>query len=169
MKKENYVHDSVYFCSHRISDYGLEHAAIDYATLAKSFDAVLNNEIIKIPEYIDYWELENGSNYNYYDADGNETDEENAEDIEPVGVFQWFIITENGAEILESYTDEIVYYNEKLDVYLWGVTHWGTSWDYVLTEIKVNPEAIKTYREKVEKEHKEYQEFKAFKEAQKNN
>ncbi len=51
-------------------------------------------------------------------------------------VFQWFIISSNGAEILKDYTNEIVYYNEELDLYLWGVTHWGTTWDYVLTNIK---------------------------------
>lgn len=36
---------------------------------------------------------------------------------------------------IEEYTNEIVYYNETLDLYVWGVTHWGTSWDYVLTDI----------------------------------
>ena len=24
------------------------------------------------------------------------------------------------------------------DLYIWGVTHWGTSWDYVLTDIRYN-------------------------------
>ena len=33
---------------------------------------------------------------------------------------------------------EIVYYSEELDLYIWGVTHYGTSWDYVLTDIKCN-------------------------------
>lgn len=42
-----------------------------------------------------------------------------------------------GAEILQR-AEEIVYYNETLDIYLWGVTHWGTSWDYVLTNIKLD-------------------------------
>ena len=34
-------------------------------------------------------------------------------------------------------TDEIVYYNEELDMYVWGITHYGTSWDYVLTDIAI--------------------------------
>ena len=51
-------------------------------------------------------------------------------------VFQWYIIDGSGAEICEE-AGEIVYYNEALDIYLWGVTHWGTSWDYVLTDIKI--------------------------------
>lgn len=35
-----------YFCGNEISDYGQEHGFVDYATLAKAFDAVLNNDII---------------------------------------------------------------------------------------------------------------------------
>ena len=35
-------------------------------------------------------------------------------------------------------TDEILYENEELGITLWGVTHWGTSWDYVLTNIPIN-------------------------------
>ena len=58
----------------------------------------------------------------------------------PDEVFQWFIVSENGAEILKE-AEEIVYYNEELDLYLWGVTHWGTSWDYVLTDIRIAPDS----------------------------
>lgn len=50
-------------------------------------------------------------------------------------IFQYFIISAQGASIFEEYTNEIVYYNEALDLYVWGVTHYGTSWDYVLTDI----------------------------------
>ncbi len=51
-------------------------------------------------------------------------------------IFQYYIITESGAEILQK-IDEIVFYNENLDMYLWGVTHFGTAWDYVLTDISI--------------------------------
>lgn len=54
-----------------------------------------------------------------------------------IDVFQYYIISEAGAEILKEWTDEIVWYNEELDLYVWGVTHYGTSWDYVLTDIKI--------------------------------
>jgi predicted 3-demethylubiquinone-9 3-methyltransferase (glyoxalase superfamily) len=53
-------------------------------------------------------------------------------------VFQYFIISDNGAEILKYWTDEIVMYNSALDMYVWCVTHYGTSWDYVLTDIELN-------------------------------
>ena len=56
----------------------------------------------------------------------------------PSEVFQWFIVDGNGADVIKEYTDDPLYYNETLDMYLWGVTHYGTSWDYVLTDVKLN-------------------------------
>ena len=56
----------------------------------------------------------------------------------PPEVFQWYIVDGNGADIIKEYTDDPLYYNEALDMYLWGVTHYGTSWDYVLTDVKLN-------------------------------
>lgn len=52
-------------------------------------------------------------------------------------VFQWYIVDDWGGRLLTE-INEIVYYNETLDMYLWGVTHYGTSWDYVLTSIKID-------------------------------
>lgn len=53
-------------------------------------------------------------------------------------VFQWFIVNDAGADIIKRYTNDPLYYNNDLDMYLWGVTHYGTSWDYVLTDIELN-------------------------------
>ena len=52
-------------------------------------------------------------------------------------VFQWYIVNEQGAELCQE-AGEIVYYNSALDLYLWGVTHYGTAWTYVLTSIECN-------------------------------
>ena len=52
-------------------------------------------------------------------------------------VFQWYIVDDGGARLLQD-INEIVYYNEDLDMYLWGVTHYGTRWDYVLTSIAID-------------------------------
>ncbi len=64
-------------------------------------------------------------------------DELEREQDEQQEVFQWFIVSDRGAELLQEYTDDPVYYLPVMDVYVWGVTHWGTSWDYVLTEVKL--------------------------------
>lgn len=45
---KNYIHKSPYFYGNKVSDYGLKNGYVDYATLAKSFDAVLVNDITKL-------------------------------------------------------------------------------------------------------------------------
>jgi hypothetical protein len=69
-----------------------------------------------------------------------EKKEELQREEEPQEVYQYFIIDDNGAEILKDLTNEIVYYLPCLNVYVWGVTHWGTAWDYVLTDIEIELE-----------------------------
>lgn len=139
-----YTHGSKYFYGNKISDYGLEHRYIDYRTLAKSFDCVLCNDIIFKTSYNGYeWELVNGQDIKYYDKNTYDyVDYDDIEDWDNIGeeeqeVFQYYIIDTNGYEILSDCTDELVWYNEALDLYVWGVTHFGTSWDYVLTDIKI--------------------------------
>lgn len=52
---------SEYFYGNKISEYGLENGYLDYATLAKSFDAVLNNSIIEETDgLIGCWEQVSG-------------------------------------------------------------------------------------------------------------
>ena len=107
-----------------ISKYGMEKKRLDYRAMVQAFTddcLILNNEIIK---HVDDFYLENGSDYD--DETGNFED-----------IFQYFIIDGNSAENFERFTDEIIYYSEKLDMYLLGVTHWGTGWDYVLTDYEI--------------------------------
>lgn len=158
-----------YFYGNKISDYGIEHKRLDYGTLAKAFDCVLNNSIIGFMP--DYWEKESGFINNedeieeinerlsdiedemisLINEDKEETEEyknleseqaeleekkeelENEMDYEPE-IYQWYIVSDQGADILKE-INEIVYYNSELNMYLWGVTHWGTSWNYVLTDV----------------------------------
>ena len=112
-----------YFYGNEISEYGRKNGFVDYRTLAKSFDAVLNNDIINKTSDIGYWDVINGSEYD------EETDSY-------ADICQYYIISAQGAEILQRETEEIVFYNEELDMYVWGVTHFGTAWDYVLTDIQ---------------------------------
>lgn len=107
-----------------VSEYGLENGYLDYRTLAEIVgDMVLNNTIRGEVEYPEDWEIVNGI--------------DNYEDYGYCQIYQDYIISDAGYKFLEEYTDEIVFYNEKLDMYIWGITHFGTSWDYVLTDIKL--------------------------------
>lgn len=150
-----------YFYGNEISEYGQRNGYVDYATLAKAFDAVLNNDIMQKTFDIGYWEQESGFVDNSEKIDEireqiEELDEEeNAKQIQELEskieelegeqeyqpeIYQYYIVSDNGARILEEF-NEIVFYNEELDMYLWGVTHYGTSWSYVLTDIPCNPKA----------------------------
>lgn len=122
---KHYMVKCKYFFGNKISDYGLKNGYVDYGTLAKAFDAVLNNDIIKNTIDIGFWEQINGLGEENY----------------PPEIYQYYIISDEGAQILCEFTDEIVFYNEELDMYVWGVTHCGTGWDYVLTDIPVVLEA----------------------------
>jgi hypothetical protein len=107
----------------KVSEYGLENGYLDYYTLSKIVgDSILNNVLYSYIGY-DEWELASGCEEDEY-GDYQE-------------VYQYYIIADRGAQFLQDYTDEIVYYHSELDMYVWGITHFGTSWDYVLTDIRL--------------------------------
>lgn len=112
---------------------------ISYRELARRVgDCVLNNNIMNTGDFD--FELVGGKDdycYKHETEEECEKDSENCE-YESKDVYQNYIITPSGADYLIKNTDEIVYYSEKLDLYLWGITHFGTSWDGVFTEIKNN-------------------------------
>ncbi len=156
-------HYSKYFYGNKISDYGIARGYLDYSTLAKAFDAVLVNEITALfystingeycePEQINCYidnsdaidelqeqidDLDPETDAEKIDELQEQIDELEREQDEQQEIYQYFIISSTGAEILQEYTDDPVYYIELLDMYIWGVTHWGTSWDYVLTDVKI--------------------------------
>lgn len=99
-----------------VSRYGLENGYLDYRTLSKIVGACILNNIVRDRTMLD-WEIVAGE----------------FDDV----VFQDYIIAESGYKFLAEYTDELVFYNENLDMYIWAVTLFGTSWDYVLTNIKL--------------------------------
>lgn len=53
------------------------------------------------------------------------------EDFYEIDIFQYFIIGEYAATMLQEYTNEIILYNSTLDLYILCVDHYGTNWDYV--------------------------------------
>lgn len=142
-----------YYYGNAISDYGMEHGYVDYGTFSKAFNCVLNNEIISLTYDIGYWEQVSGEVDNSEEIEelGKKLDklvEENEdspsqileneineieekieelenEEYEEPEIFQYFIVDELGADLLQR-ANEILYYNEELDMYVWGVTHCGT-------------------------------------------
>lgn len=117
MKTEN---KKAVFYENEVSDYAQKQGYLDYLTLSKCFNLVQCLDIEKLFQVFDFERINE-----------NETSEE-------VTVFQWYFIDHWGAEILANWLpDEIVYYCEDLNLYIWGVNHLGTSWDYVLTDIKI--------------------------------
>lgn len=127
-----------YYYGNAISDYGMEKGYVDYATLAKCFDAVLNNDIMSLTYDIGSWDQVSGTIDNNEINEINEQIEElESEQDNDQEIFEWYIVDDWGARLLQG-INEIVYYNETLNMYLWGVTHYGTSWDYVLTNIRID-------------------------------
>ena len=102
-----------------VSAYGKEKGYLDYRTLAKMLeDVILNNSIRDVTlGVIGEWEIVAGK----FDKP----------------VMQDFIISRYGFDVLKEYTDELVFYNEELNIYIWAVTHWGTGWAYELTNVRL--------------------------------
>lgn len=115
-----------WFCGNEASEYAKEQGYLDYSTFAKAFDAVLANDIISKTYNIGFWE-----EINLVDNSDKIEDSESE-------IFQYFIVSDVGAELILEYTDDPLYYNDELNLYVWGITHLGTAWDYVLTDIKLN-------------------------------
>lgn len=112
---------------------------VSYKELARRVgDCVLNNQIHSATGEKYDFDLFSGSDSRCYVHETEEECEEHSDKCEYDGVeiCQEYIITQSGAEYLQRNTNEIVFYCEALDIYLWGVTHYGTSWDGVYTDIK---------------------------------
>ena len=100
---------------------------------------ILNNDIIsELAQQDYYFDLYCGSESYFVDNNGDEITQEQAEEMnfdeyEEIyfDFYQYFIISSQDAERIAEYTNETVYYNDKLDLYLLAVSHYGTSWSCV--------------------------------------
>lgn len=103
---------------------------VNYKTLVDFIftDMIICNNIIK---YSNNWDLEL-----------SEEEEE-----EYIDIYQYFIVDidswrlEKYKEYLQetnASSDLTLWYDNELDIYILGVSHCGTSWDYVSTNIKIN-------------------------------
>jgi hypothetical protein len=61
---------------------------------------------------------------------------ENGTIEDDIEIFQWYIIDNETASQLKYFTYEKVFYSPLLDVYIWGIDHRGTAWDYVSIPLK---------------------------------
>lgn len=102
-------------------------------------DMILNNylveELNKNGYYFDFY---CGSDVYYLDNNGNTITQEQADEMDfdeyseqYKDIYQYYIISSNSAERLSEFTNEIVMYNDDLDLYFLCVTHWGTAWNGV--------------------------------------
>ena len=112
---------------------GEEKDSISYGTLTSFIftDMILCNNIEK---YSNNWELELGEEYN-------------EEEEEYIDIYQYYIVDvdtwrlEKYKEYLQetnTKSDLILWYDNELDIYILGVSHCGTSWSYVPTNIEIN-------------------------------
>lgn len=100
----------------------MKNEEITYAELARRLNAVkLFNKAPELDENI-YGGLENGT-----------LEDEDYPD-EYKEIYQWYLIDPTDAEYLKNNTDELIFYSDVLDEYVWGVTHFGTPWESVTLE-----------------------------------
>lgn len=118
--------DSRLFCGNELTKEDLEMGHISYSTFSKAFNHIMNNDIIQQTCERFQWEQVNGTDY--YDD----------EDCE---IFQYYIVDDAGANLIKKFLpNDILLYCVELDMYVWGITHYGTPWTIVPTDIKINIE-----------------------------
>ena len=111
----------------KLNEYEKEHQKISYRTLLNklNINRILCNNIIEIDEFL----LDNIEVGKIYDEENGYYND----------IYQYFIIDCNEWDIeyiKKYYNNElIIAYSEKLDNYILLVDHFGTAWDYVLTDV----------------------------------
>lgn len=124
MKSVNVCMDGKFY-GNEISPYGKQHNRVDYATLSSVGNLVLCNEAMWLDEY---WFENVVEGDNLVNGEVNDLDE----------ICQTYIIDKRLRDVLCKHTNEVVWFWADLGVYLWCVKHFGTAWDYVLTDIKID-------------------------------
>lgn len=120
-----------------------KHTVISYRELADKLQGmVLCNNVTQVDE--DTWHesfivgplLEQRIEELNDDPDYNFTEDEPASvhDLAEGCIYQSYIIDDEAARYLVNHTTELVTYSDTLDVFVWHVTHFGTSWSGVHTE-----------------------------------
>lgn len=127
----------MYIESEKLNEYEKKYNKISFKTLVNKLfsNMILCNDITKL-FYTDI----NG----VYSEPQKEIGEDyNTENDEYIDVYQYFIVDFSNwtYDFMKRYQEQlgsefILYYIDELDMYILGVTHFGTCWDYVLTDIE---------------------------------
>lgn len=127
----------MYVKKEELNEYEKEHNKISFKKLVKKLftDLILCNNITKL--------FYNEMGGKYCEPEfiiGNDYDEENEIQVD---VYQYFLVDFSSwtYDLIKKYSKQlgnefVLYYIEELDLYILGVTHLGTVWDYVLTDIE---------------------------------
>lgn len=131
---------------------------LDYRGLAELVgDMILCNNIPQVDNCL--FDNIHCGNFEYFDEDSAEYDyddyianyEDSDDDGEPMTYKEWFEENkydyEKQVDIFQYYlvrdpywleqAGELVLYSDLLDCYVWCIDHWGTAWDYVLSNLCV--------------------------------
>lgn len=144
--------------NNKMGDYEKEQGYASYRTIIDLFvgDIVLCNNITEIDESV-YYNMIQEDETKYYNENGEEISEDEyyeddnayAENNTPE-IFQYYLcnISTWDKEQLQK-AGIILSYSDKLDCDVLCVDHWGTSWDYVLTNVPLfdTYEELKAYEE----------------------
>lgn len=142
----------------KMGDYEKEQGYASYRTIVERFvgDIVLCNNIVNVDESVLY-NMEGFGEERYYNENGEEITEEEylsdenaySENYEPE-IYQYYLcnVSEWEKEQLQG-MGIILSYSDMLECDVLCVDHFGTSWDYVLTDVKLfdNYEDLKKYEE----------------------
>lgn len=120
-----------------LTDYEKENNKISFRRLVERLftDMVLCNNITKL-FYTDINDV-------YSEPQKEIGEDYDTENNEYIDIYQYFIVDFSSwtYELMTKYSEQfgkefILYYIEELNLYILGVTHFGTGWDYVLTDIE---------------------------------
>ena len=122
-------------------------ACITYEHLANMIEnMVLSNSIFNSVEIdcIEFYDDDQAEILleNYIERHGNPYDDDYYDTYEYMmdtinEACQFYVVDKESAKTLVKFNEAVLYHNE-LDLAIWCVGHWGTSWEYVDTDIVVD-------------------------------
>ena len=126
----------------KLSRETLEAGYLDYSALASMlYDGMILNNSLDLETFLD--EIPEGAWFERYEEfleDENLTEDEYDSYeyfYDALGsVYQWYMVSDRDARFLLD-AGELVIYSDDLNINLWCITHFGTSWSYVYTNVKL--------------------------------